>query len=160
MDKPKLSQTVSNCESYEKVVRFEPKGSTKYVEGIDPRFRSVIDEFNHVWAEWPWAERDLTETSEEDRLNGVTAQNLLEITRATYCKARRVASFEEITKGLSRYVDECERSMLDDEFVMRLRNWLDPEGERWADEYDETPPEDGEPDFLSKAGAAAMEGWT
>jgi len=160
LDKPKLSQTVSDCESYEKVVRFEPKASSRYVGGIAPRFKSVIDEFNHVWAKWPWHERDLTETSEEDRLNGVTAQDLLAITRATYCNARKVASFEQITQGIDRYVAECERSMLDDEFVMRLRNWLDPEGERWADEYGETPPEDGEPDFLSKAGAAAMEGWT
>lgn len=159
MEEPLYTQTVYSGGFDERVVQFPKKGGSKWVGGIDPRFKSVIDEFNALWAEWPWQGRDLTETSEEDRQNGVTAQDLFAITRATYCNARKVASFEQITQGIDRYVAECERTMIDDEFVMRLRNWLDPEGERWKDEYGETPPEAGEPDFLSKAGADAMEGW-
>jgi hypothetical protein len=139
----------------ERVVQFPKNGGSKYVGGIDPRFGSVIDEFNAVWAEWPWAERDLTEISEADWKRGMTAKDFLETTRANYCNARKVASFEQITQVLDHYIDEC--SLRDDKYVMKLRNWL--QDERFTDEYDETPPEDDDPDFLSKAGADAMEGW-
>ena len=156
MEEPSYTQSVSDCENDRRVVQFPKKGGTKFVGGIDPRFRSVIDEFNHVWAEWPWAERDLIEISEEDLKDGKTAQDMLEATRAHYCIARKVASFAQITEVLGHYIGEC--SLRDDEYVMKLRNWL--RSERFADEYGETPPEDDEPVFLSKAATDAMEGWT
>jgi len=155
MEEPLYTQTVYSGGFDERVVQFPKNGGSKYVGGIDPRFGSVIDEFNHVWAEWPWAERDLTEISEADWKKGMTAKDFLETTRANYCNARKVASFEQITQVLDHYIDEC--SLRDEKYVMKLRNWL--QDERFTDEYGETPDTGEEPDFLSKAGADAMEGW-
>ena len=155
MDNPKDTQTVSDCEYDRRVVQFPKKASEKFIGGINPRFRSVIDEFNHVWAEWPWQERDLTEISDADWKNRKTAKDFFETTRANYCNARKVASFEQITQVLGHYIDEC--SLRDDKYVMKLRNWL--QLERFTDEYGETPDTGEEPDFLSKAGTDAMEGW-
>jgi hypothetical protein len=146
MEEPLYTQTVYSGGFDERVVQFPKNGGSKYFGGIDPRFKSVIDEFNHVWAEWPWRDRDLAERPEED---------ILGITRANWCTARKVASYEQITQVLGHYVDDCERTVIDDEYVTRLRYWL--EGKRWTDEYGEAPTTEGEPDFLSKAGTDAME---
>lgn len=145
------------CVAGEKVVRFSPKNGgpseaektnevEKYVGGIAPGYASVIDEFKAVWAFWAWRERDVDERPDED-IEGKT--------RAAYCIARAKASCATITAGLVQYTND--RIGEDDEFTKRLRNWLHEE--RWLDEYEETTPPGGEPDFLAQAGSDAMDGW-
>lgn len=124
----------------------EPDCADAPVGGIAPGCRGLHDEFEIVWSDWRWRDRDVEEFPDKD-IPGKT--------QAAYCIARRKASFSKIVSGIERYTEE--RLNEDDEYTAHLRNWL--YAERWTDEYGETPPEDGEPDFLSRAGADAMEDW-
>jgi uncharacterized protein YdaU (DUF1376 family) len=117
------------------------------IGGIAPGCRGLHDEFEIVWSDWRWRDRDIEKFPGKD-IPGKT--------QAAYCIARRKASFRKIVSGIESYTEE--RLDEDDEYTAHLRNWL--YAERWLDEYGETAPEDGEPDFLSKAAADAMEGWT
>lgn len=125
----------------------EPDCEDAPVGGIAPYCRGLYDEFEIVWGDWRWRDRDIEEFPGKD---------IVGKTRAAYCIARRKASFEKIVSGIEGYTEQ--RLDEDDEYTAHLRNWL--YAERWADEDGETPPEDDEPDFLSRAGANALEGWT